>query len=62
MANLNGTDVNLDDELMVSLRDHLIKKGHLVKRDGEYFYTIKHFQDLDKAFRRLQRSFNNPFW
>jgi len=62
MAKLNGTDVDLDDELAVGIRDNLLRKGHIVKRDDEYFWTMKNFKDLERSLIRLKRSCYNPFW
>jgi len=62
MAKLHGTDVDLDNELMVGLRDCLLGRREIIKRNGEYFYTIKHIQHLDRSFRRLRRCDNNSFW
>ncbi|MCD4771455.1 hypothetical protein K8R30_03500 [archaeon] len=62
MAKLHGTDVNLDDPLAQGLRNSLIEKKHIIKKDDEYFWTMKSMKDLEKAIRRLNRSLNNPLW
>ena len=62
MVKLHGTSIDLDDNSVQDLRDDLINKKQIIKKDDEYFWTIKSRNDLIKAIARLNRSCNNSFW
>ena len=60
MVKLNGEELSCKEDEPPII--DLIKMGHLVKKNGEYFQTIKSMIDLNKAMTRLRRSINNPLW
>ena len=60
MIKINGKEFDIEDDY--GLISKLVKKGHLVKKDDEYFWTKKSMKDLEKSLIRLKRSLNNPLW